>query len=154
MHISRMKLAKSLPLLLLGVILSGCTITQNVRPMAEAVAIDVLYIEENPATHMAALLPEMVNHLRASGFNVEVVAQGGSPIDAYYMTYTANWRWDMAMYLYYFKATLVRKGQVLAEAEYDARSGGGSPNKFGATMDKIRPLLDEMLANARPDQVD
>jgi len=65
----------------------------------------------------------------------------------YWMTYTANWAWDMAMYLTYFDVRLMDEGKVLGHAEYDARRGGANMGKFGKTAEKIRPLLIDLLQN-------
>ena len=55
--------------------------------------------------------PELTKQIQELGFEVE--SYDGRPPEAarYYMTYTANWQWDMAMYLTYFEATLFEEGK-------------------------------------------
>ncbi|MEM1446128.1 MAG: Sbal_3080 family lipoprotein [Planctomycetota bacterium] len=125
--------------------LAGCSISRNVRPVEAAHRIDTIYIEENPRVHMEGLLPEMVTQLEAMGFATQTYL-GTPPRRARYtMTFTANWAWDVTMYLTYFRTELWDHGQRIGEAEYDARSGSANLGKFGTTADKIRPLLQEML---------
>jgi len=131
---------------------SGCAISQNVQPVDSNTRIEKIYVKENPEVHMAGLLPEIVTQLQELGFKSEAYA-GDRPEGArHYITFTANWNWDMAMYLTYFRATLYDDGRVLGEVEYDAKMGGANMGKFGKTADKIRPLLAELLAKVERGQ--
>ncbi len=95
---------------------------------------------------MEGLVDELVQQIEDMGFSSQKYS-GDRPEGAkHYLTYTANWQWDMAMYLTYFKATLYEDGRVLGEVEYDAKMGGANMNKFGKTAEKIKPLLLELLA--------
>lgn len=94
---------------------------------------------------MEGLLDELVAQIQGMGFESESYI-GDRPANAkHYLTYTANWSWDMAMYLTYFRATLYDDGRVLGEVEYDAKMGGANMGKFGKTAEKVRPLLEELL---------
>jgi len=129
--------------------LSGCAISQDVQPVDSTEIIQKIYVKENPKVLMEGLLPEIVSQLNALGFESESYS-GDLPENAHhYLTFTANWQWDMAMYLTYFRTTLYNQGRILGTAEYDAKSGGANMNKFGKTGEKIRPLLREMLDSAR-----
>ncbi|MEM9753365.1 MAG: Sbal_3080 family lipoprotein [Planctomycetota bacterium] len=127
--------------------LVGCSISRNVRPVENASRIDKIYIEENPRVHMEGLLPEMVTQLEAMGYVTETYLEAPPSRARYTMTFTANWAWDVTMYLTYFRAELWDRGQRIGEAEYDARAGSANLGKFGTTADKIRPLLEEMLGH-------
>jgi hypothetical protein len=110
---------------------------------------------DNKKVHMKRLVDELVNQIASMGFQSEKYSGDRPDGTKHYMVYTANWQWDMAMYLTYFRATLYEDGKVLEEVEYDAKMGGGNMKKFGKTADKIRPLLLELLArvdkgNTRP----
>jgi len=97
---------------------------------------------------MEGLIPEVVAQIKQLGFDAERY-EGVRPADAVHrIEITANWRWDMAMYLFYFQATLMDNSAVLGTAEYDARTGGANMGKFGTTAEKIRPLISELLRNA------
>ncbi len=139
-----MKLKLILPLLIVS-LLSGCAISKNVQSADSNTRIQKIYVKDNPKVLMDGLLPEIVTQLQQLGFESEAYT-GDRPTNArHYITYTANWNWDMAMYLTYFRATLYDEGRVLGEAEYDAKMGGANMGKFGKTAEKIRPLLTEML---------
>jgi hypothetical protein len=131
---------------LIGLLSTGCSITKRVRSVPPGTKIQTIHIIENADTlYKQSLLEEMRAILAEAGCNSEVVS-GSKPDHAqYHMEYRANWQWDLAMYLTYFRATLYEQNRVIGEVEYDSRSGGGRLDKFGATTNKIRPLLKEML---------
>ena len=141
-----------IPLLIIMLpVLSGCAISRNVQPVDSTVRIDKIYVQNNPRVLMDGLLPEIVAQIRELGFPSESYTGDRPEAVRHYITFTANWNWDMAMYLTYFRATLYEEGRVLGEAEYDAKMGGANMNKFGKTADKIRPLLTQLLEKvARP----
>lgn len=128
---------------------SGCAISKHVTPVDSSVAIEKIYVLNNEKVHMKELVNEIVKQVHDLGFDSESY-EGDRPADAlHYITYTANWNWDMAMYLTYFRATLYEDGRVLGEVEYDAKMGGANMGKFGKTEDKIRPLLTELLSKVQ-----
>ncbi|MGJ8654537.1 MAG: Sbal_3080 family lipoprotein [Opitutaceae bacterium] len=135
--------------LLLVSLLSGCAISKNVQSVDSSVEINKIYVKDNPKVLMEGLLPELLTQINTLGFESESYSENKPANARYYMTYTANWQWDMAMYLTYFRGTLYDNGRVLGEAEYDAKMGGANMNKFGPTAEKVRPLLSEMLANVK-----
>jgi hypothetical protein len=98
---------------------------------------------------MEGLHPEIVQQLTTLGFQVESFDTARPKEATYWMTYTANWAWDMAMYLTYFEAILMEDGRILGRVEYDARRGGGNMGKFGKTAEKIRPLFMELFQNVQ-----
>ena len=139
------RLALLVPLVALA-LFSGCTIAQTTVPPPAGTQITKVYVEDNPKVLMKGFLPEVVTQVQALGFETEVYS-GIPPKDAKHtLAFTANWRWDMAMYLFYFQATLMENGRILGTAEYDARMGGGNPGKFGATAEKIKPLLRQLFS--------
>ena len=142
------KILASLLGLATALVLSSCAITQHVRPAAQGTTIRKIYVHENPEIHMKGLVPEVVAQIRQLGFAADSYA-GVIPAKAiHHMEITANWRWDMAMYLVYFRASLLEDDVVLGVAEYDARMGGANMGKFGATAEKIKPLLAKLLKDA------
>ena len=140
---------KTLTIAALAVFLTGCSITQSVVPVGPDKDIEKIYVENNPDVHMKELVNELVIQIKENGIDAEIFEKGGKPVSAKHtMRFTANWAWDMAMYLTYFKATLYEGGEVIGQVEYNAKSGGANMNKFGRTRDKIQPLLQELLASA------
>lgn len=142
-----MRTAKTLATLaILALLATGCSISKNVMPADSGTTISKVHVLENENVHMDELVNELVSQIEQLGFESESYL-GDRPDGArHYLTYTANWSWDMAMYLTYFNATLYDDGRVLGEVEYDARSGGANMGKFGSTANKIRPLLEELFA--------
>jgi hypothetical protein len=126
-------------------VFSGCTIAKQVRAVPPGTQITKIYVENNPALHMDGLVPEVVAQIKKLGIDAESYSGTKPETAKHHMTITANWRWDMAMYLFYFEATLFEDHRLLGTAEYDARLGGANMGKFGSTADKIRPLLVQLL---------
>ena len=90
-------------------------------------------------------LPELESQIHSHGIETSVY-EGNIPEGCQYsLEYTANWAWDLAMYLTYLHIEIREDGNVIASADYDARRGGGNMGKFGHTADKMRPLLDQMF---------
>lgn len=131
--------------------MTGCTITKQVDAVAPGKEIQKIWVAKNTNVHMEGLHPEVMTQLRALGFETaEYPGTSAPPPGAIHtLVYTANWQWDMAMYLTYFQATLMESGHVLGRVEYDARRGGGNMGKFGATAEKIRPMLIDLLSNVK-----
>jgi hypothetical protein len=90
------------------------------------------------------LHPEILRQIKALGYKPHSVDK--APVDgSCYILYTANWRWEVAIYLRYFRAELMQNGRSLGAAEYDTGMGKLHVGKFGHTADKIRPLLQRLL---------
>ncbi len=138
---------KSILLVIFVVFFSGCSITTNVTPVSDVAYIEKIYVQNNPDAHMKELVNELVSQIEKLGFQSEKY-EGAKPVDSnHHLTYTANWAWDMAMYLTFFEAKLYEGEKLIGEVSYDARNGGGNMGKFGRTGEKIEPLLTELLAS-------
>lgn len=124
---------------------SGCAISKNVHSVQKGTVLGTVYVAHNDRVLMKECTDEIVKQFKELGFDAKRY-DGDRPTEAkYYMTYTANWTWDMAMYLTYFRGTLYDEGRVLGEIEYDAKMGGANMGKFGKTAEKLRPLLTQLL---------
>lgn len=55
-----------------------------------------LAVVNNEDVHMDDFQSQMVDQIRAMGIQTSVVS--APPGNADYLTYTANWRWDIGMY--------------------------------------------------------
>ena len=60
-------------------------------------------------------------------------------------TYTANWRWDLALYMAYAELTVFRDGNEIGKATYDALMGGGRMDKFIKADEKVRELVSQLF---------
>lgn len=129
-------------------LLVGCGPQTRVQPVAAEVGTDIIFVERNDRLHMEGFHPELVRQVEQFGYRVEEFT-GDAPDGArFVLTYTANWRWDLAMYLYHFRAELRDRGELVGHAEYNMHYG---LNKFGPTADKIRPLLRQMFRSSTQD---
>jgi hypothetical protein len=89
--------------------------------------------------------PEVQRQIEAKHIPTKVYT-GARPAEcSHYVEYTANWQWDMAMYLTYAEFRVYDARGLAGSAFYDARRGGGRLDKFGQTADKIRPLIDQLF---------
>jgi hypothetical protein len=129
--------------------LTQCVNTQVAGGAARG-AISKLYVVRNDNLHMSGMQPEVMKQIREMGINAELVTAPPAG-DVYYMTYTAHWQWDMAMYLHDFSAELHRGNATVGSIEYEVGPWDGLDlNKFGHTDDKIRPLLRQLLLGEQP----
>jgi len=129
-------------------LVSACSITQNVEPVAERRILEICF-EKNDKVLMDGFLPELRKQVESRDIATRVYDGRAPQACRYTMEYTANWRWDLAMYLAYTQLQLYERGSLIGLAEYDARSGGGRMDKFGATAEKIEPLIDKMFSNVK-----
>lgn len=133
---------------LLACAVAGCAIRSDVQPVGFG-RVDSVCIERNDAVLMEGFLPALVKQIEARGVATEVYA-GAPPADCRHrVTYTANWSWDMAMYLTYAQINVydgVREGAPrIGGAVYDATAGGANLGKFGDTESKIAPLVEQLF---------
>ncbi len=106
-----------------------------------------LAIVKNTKLHMSGMQPEVVKQVQEMGIATTLV--DAPPVtNEPYLTFTANWAWDLAMYLRYFKAELHQGGQVTGSVEY--KTSGSDMSKFGHTDAKIRPMLRKLLLGENP----
>ena len=130
--------------LIVTLLAAGCTISQSVDPIGARPA--EVCIARNETVHMEGFHDELVRQIEARGIATRSFA-GAMPEDCRYrVSYTANWRWDMAMYLSYARIDVSDRGQPVGSAVYDATEGGANMAKFGPTAEKIAPLVAELFA--------
>ncbi|MGV3662513.1 MAG: hypothetical protein ACO1TE_20175 [Prosthecobacter sp.] len=100
-----------------------------------------LVIMDNDDVHMDDFQSELVNQIHEMGISTTVMKT--IPENTDYLTYSANWYWDLGMYLRYFKATLHRQRTPLRSVVYE--NGGLDFSKYGEAPDKIRSPMRELL---------
>ena len=128
-----------------AILASGCAITQNVRPVTTQ-DIPLVCIQRNPEVFMSDFVTVLKSQVEATGIKARIYDGSEPPECRYRLEYTANWRWDLAMYLAYADLRVYDKDLLIGEANYDARAGGGRPDKFGATAGKLKELVDKLFA--------
>lgn len=145
---------KTLLTLIAATALCSCSITQDVVPLPPDVVVGKIYMQDNPNVHMEGFQPELRRQIEENGVEVHVYDSQPPEGARFTLEFTANWTWDMAMYLSYFRADVFDNGRSIGSMEYDARSGGANMGKFGNTASKIRPLVYELFGNEPPTEVD
>jgi len=144
------KLFKFLFLGLISFVMAGCSITQKVEPVADGTTIDKIWIEDNPTAKHDVFDEEMAISVKKLGFEAEVYPKNKQPENSpFTLKYYVRWQWDLALYLKEFRGTLYKDNQEVGSMLYDATAGGGNMNKFGSTMSKVNPLIEELLQNAK-----
>ncbi|MGH8548272.1 MAG: Sbal_3080 family lipoprotein [Methylococcales bacterium] len=149
---------------LLPAAIGGCSINQTVKPVDPFEGNQVCIVE-NPAIR-SGFLDEYKNVLTGKGYLVRQLPPGSAvsncPITS---TYTANWRWDLALYMAFADIRVFSNGQQSCQATYDAMSGGANMRKFINGEEKIRELVDQLFpggakivssaatGNAAPNQI-
>ena len=130
----------------LSLLLGGCAITTTVKPLANT-KVSQLCIKKNPRVLMDGFLPELESQISNYGITTRTFVES-LPIECVHnLEYTANWRWDMAMYLSYAELKVYEKETLVGEAVYDARSGSGRLDKFGPTAEKLKTLTEPLFGH-------
>ena len=132
--------------LLVGLALVACSIKQNVKAVTPAdLATKEICVRENK-TVREGFLEAYRQALESKGFSVRVLDPdagiGACPL---LTTYTANWRWDLALYMAYAEMTVFRDGNEIGKATYDALMGGGRMDKFIKADEKVRELVNQLF---------
>jgi hypothetical protein len=126
-------------------LLAGCAITQTVKPVS-VTGITEVCVKNNPQVMMSDYLKELRSQVEAKGIKTSVFDGERPGRCKHHLEYTANWRWDLAMYLVFADLRVYEEGLLIGQATYDAHGGGASFNKFGKTAEKLKPLVDELFA--------
>jgi len=136
--------ARRVRVVLAAVLLAaGCSITTHVDPVP-AGPIPSLCITENPAVWSKQFLPALRMQLARHGITTTVHASAPETCD-HRLEYTAEWDWDLAMYLEYADIRIYRGDALVGRATYDARDGSARLDKFGRTETKLASLVDALL---------
>jgi hypothetical protein len=130
--------------------LAACAINQTVKPVAQFQGTEVCIVH-NPLVSQAGFVVAYTRALTDRGYKVRQLPSG-SVLTACSVTstYTANWRWDMALYMAYADIKVYNGGVQSGQATYDAKSGGANMNKFIKADAKIAELVDQLFPRAKP----
>lgn len=118
--------------------LSACA-TKQVSPVA-MLEVKRICIIENPRVKFD-FLGAYRRALEERGFQVEVFPEP-APLSVcpVISRYTANWRWDLVLYLAYAELRVYNNQQPAGRAVFNARS-----SRFITTEGKIKELVDELF---------
>ena len=103
-------------------------------------------IVENAAVKQQGFLETYKRVLTGKGYVVRQLPPGSlltaCPVTS---TYTANWRWDVALYMVFADIKVYNNGQQSGRAMYDASRGGANLGKFIRGQTKITELVNELF---------
>jgi hypothetical protein len=124
--------------------LSACAIKQDVR-RAGALTEREICVTQNAAVRKT--FEESLNKsLRSQGYVVKSVpADSAVTVCPVTITYTASWRWDLALYMAYAEIRVFNAGREEGRAIYDSTRGGGNMGKFIDAEKKVDELVRELV---------
>lgn len=123
---------------------TGCAIKQVVKPVENFASKEVCILN-NPDVR-AGFLVSYKRALDAKGYAVRQLEPTASIIECpLTSTYTANWRWDMALYMNYANIKVYNNGKVVGEVVYDAKHAGLNTAKFIDADKKIGELVNQLF---------
>ena len=140
---------KTLSLCLLSFAFLGCAIRQRVEPVPRLDSREICIVN-NPNVR-EGFLAAYQGALTAKGLRTKLLDQSALP-DACPLTstYTANWRWDLALYMAFADITVYSDGKKVGRAVYDSLGGGGNLGKFINAEEKIKELVEQLLPGVGP----
>lgn len=132
-----------------AVVLVGCAIHQKVDPVPRTNVREICIIN-NPNVR-EGFLESYRRALSTKGFETKLLDKSATPSDCpLASTYTANWRWDLALYMAFAEITVYVDGKKVGRALYDSLGGGGNPAKFINADNKVQELVDQLFPNPAP----
>ncbi len=138
---------RALPVSVALALLAGCTaIHVEALPRSE-VTVNHVCIAENPAVIVRDFLNTLIGGFQRHGFTSETFAATKPETCDIVVTYTARQTWDIVTYLVKAEIWIRRDGRQIAYAEYHLRGGGGyALTKYEGTATKMKPVMDQLLA--------
>ena len=131
-----------------GFAATGCSISQNVQPVP-ALDSKRICVTRNPDVR-GSFANSLVKALSSAGLKVRLLEPGISPDSCEMVaTYTANWGWDLALYLSYVEIKILREQQQIGLAVYDATHGGGRMDKFISADAKVNELVGQLFPDGK-----
>jgi hypothetical protein len=134
-----------LAVLPLSLLLGACAIHQNVTPVASLDSKQICVVV-NPKVFNEGFLKSFEGALSRKGFEVKELPEASSLIECPVVTtYTANWYWDLAMYMNYAEIKVYSNAKPVGEAIYDSRHGSANLGKFIKADVKINELVNQLF---------
>lgn len=135
---------KKVSLVTLAILISACSITQNIEPAQISKGSELCIIENTDVRE--GFLKEYQSVLSSKGIPYRVVNKSSIPESCEWTsTYVARWTWDLSLYMSYAEIKVFYKGNLDGEAKYDSTMGGANMRKFIDAEPKIRELVDQLM---------
>ena len=124
--------------------LSGCAIHQSVSPVSQFNEKEICIIENTSVKN--GFLESYRRALTNKGYQVRQLPASASIVQCpITTTYSANWRWDLALYMAYAEIKVFNNGKPIGEAKYDSQRGGANMSKFIDADKKINELTNQLF---------
>lgn len=132
---------------LLALLLSGCAIKQEIKA---ADALSTLPNKEVCVVKNASVREGFLETYRSAltdkKYMVRVLPESATVKDCpVASTYTAKWRWDLALYMAYAEINVFKGGEKVGGAVYDSMRGGANMGKFIDAEAKIKELTHQVF---------
>lgn len=126
---------------LIAGLMTGCSITQTVNPVPPLDTNSICIINNDNARE--TFRDAYKRALENKNYQVKLLPSSAVISDcSVSSTYTANWRWDLAMYMAYAEINVFKNGQKAGDAVYSSLSGSANMGKFIKAEPKINELVD------------
>lgn len=133
-----------------AVALSGCAITQDVKPFGLDQGAHDLCLVRNSEVVQDGFHDVYVRVLEKKGFKVRSLPDKSAVTSCPLVgTYEAIYRWDMAIYLARADLRIFADGKEVGRAVYDSLSGGANMAKFIRTEPKLTELVEQLFPKLR-----
>jgi len=145
-----MYFTKSVSLIFIVTVLSGCSITRNVQTAAGQIETgNSICIELNTKVTEPDILDVIKQSIARNGFIIETHAKVPESCELK-LTYVAYRKWDVTTFLSQANINLYKNNQLIGSIEYKTPTGlvgagGINPAKWDSTEEKIAPLMDKLL---------
>ena len=94
---------------------------------------------------MKGFLPELKSQLKSFGITTQTWSGYNPKGCRYWLEYTANWRWDLIMYMIYAELKLYDRTALIGYAEFD--NTGIGPRHYSSASDKLKALTEPLFTN-------
>ena len=126
-----------------GMLLTGCAIHQNAEPAS--VTSGEICIIDNPDVR-PGFLEVYRRELEAKGYKTRVVPATSTLFECPQISrYTANWSWDLALYMTFADISVYEDGKRVGHVVYDSTQGGLNLTKFVRGETKIVELVNQLF---------
>ncbi len=137
-------LKQILQLSTLMLLLASCALPIEIRPPPAGTKITELCIIDNPKVLMDGFLPELKKQIRSHGIKTQTWSSYNPDGCRYWLDYTANWKWDLVMYMIYADLKLYDRQTLIGEATFD--NTGIGPRRYGSADEKLKALTGPLFA--------
>ena len=122
----------------------------QVEPIAPSYKISQLCIEENPKVVVGDFVDGVQTLLRQHHIDSRLYAVPVPASCEYRLQYTAIRSWDFTAYLSDASLRLYKGDQQIGYVKYNLTNNGGlSLSKFGSVEEKMAPLINQLLGQAK-----